>query len=303
MRKIILDTDMGVDCDDAVALGLTLKAENAGLAELIGVTASTTRRGAVATINAICRYYGKTKPVGVAARKIPCDDFNSYAAACADKFGESDIAEPAVKLMRRLLAGSIGKVTLIAIGPLVNIADLLRSEADEYSSLSGEELVENKVDEVYIMGGSFSANNAAVGAKPDFEMAEWNILQDIESAQYVVKTLRRPVVFVPHEAGIFVFTSKEEGDNPVWYAMQKFAENSGEDTSLPIRRFSWDPITCMCALYDLSKWFSLSPNGTVTVTDAGVTEFIEGGNARFLVLRGGEDIYGSLGEYIDFLMK
>ena len=61
MKRILLDTDMGVDCDDAVALALTLKAENAGLAELVGVTASTTRRGAVATVNAICRYYGKSR--------------------------------------------------------------------------------------------------------------------------------------------------------------------------------------------------------------------------------------------------
>ena len=303
MKRIILDTDMGADCDDAVALALILKAENAGLAELIGVTASTTRRGAVATINAICRYYGKIKPVGVSSRKIPCDDQDSYAAACADKFGGSDKAEPAVKLMRRLLAGSTEKVTLIAIGPLVNIADLLRSGADEYSPLSGEKLVEEKVDEVYIMGGSFAANNAAAGAEPDSATSEWNILQDVESAKYVVKTLHRPIVFVPHEAGKYVFTSKGEGDNPVWYAMQKFAEKNGDDMTQPVKRFSWDPITCMCALYDLSKWFSLSPGGKVTVTDAGVTEFTEGGNARFLVLRGGADVYSSLGEYIDSLMK
>lgn len=304
MKRILLDTDMGVDCDDAVALALTLKAENAGLAELVGVTASTTRRGAVATVNAICRYYGKLKPVGVAARKIPCDDLNAYASVCADKFGESDTAEPAVKLMRRLLAGSNGKVTLVAIGPLLNVADLLRSGADEYSPLSGEELVEEKVDEVFIMGGSFAANNAAAGGKSVSVCAEWNIVQDVESAQYVVKTLRRPVVFVPHEAGEFVFTRKGEGDNPVWYAMQKFAEHNGDDMSRPVRRYSWDPITCMSVVYDLSRWFALSPYGKVTVTDEGVTEFAEGeGNARFLMLRGGADVYASLGEYIDELMK
>ena len=60
----------------------------------------------------------------------------------------------------------------------------------------------------------------------------------------------------------------------------------------------------MSVVYDLSRWFALSPYGKVTVTDEGVTEFTEGeGNARFLMLRGGADVYASLGEYIDELMK
>lgn len=304
MKRILLDTDIGVDCDDAVALGLTLKAENAGLAELIGVTASTTREGAVSTINAICRYYGKKKPVGVAETRLPCDELNAYAAAVAEKYGDSDVAGPAVPLMRKLLARSDGKVTIIAIGPLVNLAALMASGSDEYSPLTGEELIEEKVDKVFIMGGSFAANNAAAGRKSVSVAAEWNIVQDVESARYVVKTLRRPVVFVPHEAGEFVFTRKGEGDNPVWYAMQKFAEHNGDDMSRPVRRYSWDPITCMSVVYDLSKWFALSPYGKVTVTESGVTEFTEGeGNARFLMLRGGADVYVSLGEYIDELMK
>lgn len=298
MKRIILDTDIGVDCDDAVALALMLKAEIAGKVDLLGVTASTTRRGAVATINAICRYYGKNKPVGVAERKIPCDDMNAYAAACESAYGESDQAGSAVKLMRKLLAGSPEKVTLVAIGPLVNVADLLRSEADEYSSLCGARLVEEKVEEVVIMGGCFAVNRCEVNP-------EWNILQDIPSAQYVVQNLRRPVVYSPHEVGGLVFTHKGDGDNPVWYAMQTFAENNGDDLTQPIKRQSWDPITCMYTFCDLSEWLALSDPGTVTVTDSGITEFRGGdGNARVLMLKGNDpENYVTLGEYIDNLMQ
>ena len=54
MKKFILDTDMGVDCDDAVALALLINYKKAGACDILGVTASSTREGATATIRTIC---------------------------------------------------------------------------------------------------------------------------------------------------------------------------------------------------------------------------------------------------------
>lgn len=53
MKKFILDTDMGVDCDDAVALALLINYKKAGACDILGVTASSTREGATATIRTI----------------------------------------------------------------------------------------------------------------------------------------------------------------------------------------------------------------------------------------------------------
>ena len=46
VKKIILDTDMGVDCDDAVALAILLNKHIAGEIEIGCITASSTREGA-----------------------------------------------------------------------------------------------------------------------------------------------------------------------------------------------------------------------------------------------------------------
>ena len=52
-KKIILDTDMGVDCDDAAALAILLNKQSIGEIEILCVTASSTREGATGTIRAI----------------------------------------------------------------------------------------------------------------------------------------------------------------------------------------------------------------------------------------------------------
>ena len=203
MKKIIFDTDMGVDCDDAVALGLLVRAEKKKILELIAITASTTREGATGTIKAICDYYGvEEKPIGkLISPVLECDAMNRYAKKCKDKYGTVDSKESAVKVLRKALAETDSKVTIIAVGPLTNIAQLLQSKADEFSSLDGKALVQQKAEKLLIMGGSFPFNNDAIGKKSGEKMSEWNILQDVGSATYVAANLPIESGWVPWEAG------------------------------------------------------------------------------------------------------
>lgn len=300
---IILDTDLGADCDDAVALALLLKAEKAGKCRLKAITASTAREGATATAEAICGYYGFHKPTAHLTQPLDCDKTDCYARAVMEKFGTSDTDEEAVNLLRKTLAESEGRLTFIAIGPLTNVAALLKSPPDGYSPLSGAELFKQKVDKIYVMGGNFRENNAAMGYDKDYRIPEWNIFQDVEAAKYVFDNLTTEAVLIPHEAGINVYTEMgEDGDNPVWYSMAQFALNAGitfDDGKF--RRHSWDPITCLMAVDDLSRWFGLSPLGKITVDGEGFTHFTEGkGNSRFLTVKGD---FVALGQYIDALMK
>lgn len=301
MLDIILDTDLGIDCDDAVALALLLKAEKAGKCKIKAITASTAREGATATADAICKFYGLTKPLAKLREPLACDATNNYARAVMQKYGTSDVAIDATELLRKTLAEADSPVALIAIGPLTNIANLLKTDPDGYSPLGGVELVKSKVKKLYIMGGCFKENNAAAGHKADFKMPEWNILQDIKSAQYVFNHLPVETLLVPHEAGLRVFTDMGEGDSPVWYSMEQFALNSDEPYGGgKIRRHSWDPITCLAAIDDLSPWFGLSPEGRIAVDDGGYTELIKGeGKCRFFTVKGGFD---TLGAYINQLM-
>ena len=74
MKKILLDTDMGADCDDAGALALLHIAERANLCSLIAVTVCTVNPYAAGAVDAINGYYGKRVPIGQTAVPPPQED-------------------------------------------------------------------------------------------------------------------------------------------------------------------------------------------------------------------------------------
>ena len=263
---------MGVDCDDAAALAILLNAQKNGACKIEAITASSTREGATATVKVICDYYGESIPLGaMALPAIPCDSMNNYSLAVKNKYNEKDITVDAVRLMREKLAQSEDKMMIIAVGPLTNIARLLRSEPDDIVEKSGIELVKEKVDACYVMGGSFEQNkNMYANIHP-----EWNIVQDIRSAQIVTETMPIPMYFCPFEAGINVFTVMGKDDNPVWYCMYKYAENNKHPYEDGFLRPSWDPITVLCAIDDISEYFDLSQKGFICVKENGETIFKE----------------------------
>ena len=278
-KQIIFYTDIGMDCDDAAALGILLNAHKRGECEILAITASTGRDGATATVNAICDYYGVNGiPVGRMKRMLQCDGVNNYARAVMEKYGTEDVETDAVPLLRKTLAEAAGKVSVIAVGPLSNLEELLKSKADEFSPLCGAELVKQKVDKLYVMIGSFPQN---FGGK---RFREWNLLQDVPAARYVIENWGTKKVYLPHEIGAAVFTEMGQNENPVWYSMKNFAIANGVDISNGYRRESWDPVTCMIALNENNPLFSYSPEGTVTVDGDCVTLFEEktGGLDKYL---------------------
>lgn len=289
MKKVILDTDIGVDCDDAAAIALLLEMESKGACRLECVTTSTTREGAAEAVRAILDYYGVCREIGkMTAPVLPCDATNAYAKAMKDRYGCEVPPIDSVSLLRRQLDRAEDKIRLIAIGPLSNMAGLLKSEGDAISALSGRELVNDKVDCLYIMGGSFSQNYPEEHGKGEGALREWNIVQDIASAQYVSENCPCSMVFCPHEAGSRVFTHMRTGNNPVWYAMDSFARYMDYATESGFQRESWDPVTCLAALEDPEPYFSLSDPGTVSVACDGETvhRVNSFGKTRFLRVKG-----------------
>lgn len=304
MKRIILDTDIGIDCDDAAAIGLLLQLEEEGKCFLEGITTCTTREGAVEAVRAIVEYYGKDKEIGYMREPgILCDKENVYAKALKERYECRGNAEDAVEMMRRRLSRAKEKITLIAIGPLSNMERLLKSGGDIYSDLNGQELLREKADCLYIMGGSFKENYSPEGMINEKEVVrEWNILQDIEAARHVIEECTCPVVLCPFEAGIYVKTEMRTGENPVWYAMKSFADYEKCGTENGFTRESWDPVTCLAALEDCSPYFDLSDEGRITVSEDGETVFHkeEGGMARFLIVKGN---YEMLSQRINSLLR
>ncbi len=289
MKKIILDTDIGIDCDDAAALALLLNYQKEGKCEILAITASTAREGAVSAIKCICEYYGATHiPVGrMSAPALECDKKNIYARALMERYGDREKVGDGVELIRSKLAKSEEKVTLISIGPLSNIAKLLLSEGDGYSPLTGEALVKEKVDCLYLMGGAFEENYDGVVVPKREIFAEWNIVQDIPSARIVAERFPCEMVYCPFEAGFRVYTYIGEADNPVGYSMVQFAEQAeGKIGGEGFRRMSWDPITCMVGVEGVIDFYTLSKNGRIAIDEKGVTTFSTNGKGhRYLRLK------------------
>lgn len=149
MEKILLDTDIGGDIDDAVCLAYLLKEPDCDLLGITTVCGEPEKRAAVA--DAICRAAGKTVPI-VAGLDTPLQAIPVYptpdgAAALKHWPHGSYQAADAPAFLYEKLQQSPGDITLIGIGCMTNIAVLLRDYPDAATLLKG----------LYVMNGYFGS--------------------------------------------------------------------------------------------------------------------------------------------------
>ena len=294
MKKIVFDTDIGGDCDDAGALAIIHRAEQRGLAKLLALTVSTRDPWAPACADAINKYYGHEVPIGL-CRRAPAGDptmaefLERYGKHIAETFpckyapkpvectmcGSAEQPEDAVLLLRRTLAWNKGsKITLVVVGSCVNLAALLESEADDISSLDGVSLVSESVDKVVLMGGFFAENEGG-----DI-MAEYNIKTDISGARVVFGKCPVPIAVSHFDVGLRVMsgsaliTNELELGNP---AAESYRFHVGG------KRHSWDPIAAFYAVYGCEDVFTDTRCGRISVDESGVTRLIPiEGNHRLI---------------------
>ncbi len=153
-RAVILDTDIGPDCDDVGAVvTLLYYAKEYGF-PILGICNCTSNRAGTGAVDAICRWCGTaTPPLGQWSHPGFMDDpaCHRYNDAVAEKFSPAYRdgtlkVEDETAFYRRLLAGAEDDgVIIVTIGMFNCLAALLRSGPDEYSSLAGPELVKRKV--------------------------------------------------------------------------------------------------------------------------------------------------------------
>lgn len=281
MKKLIIDTDLGGDCDDAGALAIAHICQSRGECEILAITHTTSSPYGPACIDAINTYYHHEDiPLGVYQGPSFCTgenyerfDKDLVRTFPSPRYADRNAAMEAVSLLRKTLASAPdGSVTLALIGPLRNGAALLKSPADSFSPLSGVELVKKKVSEVVLMGGDFA----------NLKHAEYNIAADVLSAASFIEALPCPVVFLPYGCGRLVktgqaFFKKEEKDNPVAFAYTHFT---------PRPRPSWDPLTVLYAIEGAQDVFALSEFGNVVFDQRGHSFFTASskGQARYLKL-------------------
>ena len=150
--KAILDVDMSTDVDDLSAIRIMENLNSCGAQRLMAVVTSVTDGSdAVAGLLSADGYY--QIPVGISSVNNP-DPGSPYWDYLK---GESSANQQmdAVKLYRKILAESDTRVSIVTTGFLTNIEALIKSSPDEYSSLTGSQLIAYKVRAIHITGGSF----------------------------------------------------------------------------------------------------------------------------------------------------
>jgi purine nucleosidase len=171
-EKIIIDTDIGDDVDDAFAVALALRSPEL---EILGI--STTFGDTEGRARILDRLLGEAgRPDITVAAGIPTQINNPMTQrnyAEGGHFGKASHAK-AVDFILEQIRRYPGKITLVAIGPLVNIGALIDRDLETF----------RKLRRVVLMGGSIQRGYGDLGySKPHGPEAEWNIKNDIRSAQ------------------------------------------------------------------------------------------------------------------------
>jgi purine nucleosidase len=171
-EKVIIDTDIGDDVDDAFALALAVKSPEL---EILGVT--TTFGDTEVRAQIVDRFLSEVGRAEIpvmagkpTAMKNPMSQRRYAEGGRFSKSSHGDAADFILDQIRK----HPGEVTLIGIGPLMNVGAAIDRDAATF----------RKLKRVVIMGGAVRRGYGDYGYNEHVPPSpEWNILNDIASAQ------------------------------------------------------------------------------------------------------------------------
>jgi inosine-uridine nucleoside N-ribohydrolase len=266
-EKIIFDTDMGPDYDDVGAIAILHALADLGECEILATLASDGHPSIAPTIEMFNRYYGKGGiPVGIpdngVANFTASNNWNdSLLVRFAPDLKSKTDYPKASEIYRKVLASQPDKsVTIVTVGFTTNLAELLKTGNDDYSPLSGVELVKKKVKKWVAMAGRFP------------EGREFNVFIDSVSSSYVLERWPTPILFSGFEIGERIFTGskvaeKNDQNNLVSWA---YKYNLATYENKPVKnRMSWDQTAVLCAIRDPERYFYVCGPGKIIVNPSG----------------------------------
>ena len=298
--RLIVETDMGNDIDDALAFDLIYKAMDDGRIDLLAIGNHKESATATDYIDLLNTWYGypdiplarSTTPV----RNEEAPDYTAAVCAMTDSTGAPAFArsktpqqiEQPVVLYRRILAAQPDhSVTVLSLGFATELAKLLDSPADSLSPLPGRELVARKVKQLSIMAGSY-------GEK---QRAEYNVVNDIPAMRKLFAEWETPIVQNPFELGKQIMYPGSVIENGFgWTALHPVVEGYRHYLQMPYDRATWDLLSVVWLLRpDL---FTVSEPGRITVDEAGFTHFTPEASGRHRRLTATAEQAAQLREYI-----
>lgn len=175
MTKVLLDTDIGTDVDDAVCLAYLLAHPDCELLGITIVTGEAEKRASLASV--LCHVAGKDIPIYPGAEDPIRGEQRQRIAQQAITLPhwphQRDFPKgQAVDFLAQTIRAHPGEVILLTVGPLTNVG-LLFSAHPRIAALLGG---------LVMMGGNFDETG------PEAKRIEWNVAGDPLAAEIVYGT-------------------------------------------------------------------------------------------------------------------
>jgi len=197
-EKIIIDTDIGTDIDDAFAVALALQSPEVRILGLSTVSGDTTARAKI--LDQMLGVSGH-KDIPVAAG-TPTPLLSSPVGTSSaplyigrqSRFGEKGaFAKPthpsAVAFILEQIQRFPGQITLVTIGPLTNVGAMIDKDPQTFRRLR----------RVVMMGGSVRAGYGFPGDVANGPTTEYNIVADIPAAKKLFQS-GVPIYVIPTDS-------------------------------------------------------------------------------------------------------
>jgi inosine-uridine nucleoside N-ribohydrolase len=269
--KIIFDTDLGPDYDDVGALAFLHAMADSGKVEILATVASNKHELVAPSIDVINTYFGrnelpvgapKTEGVNLGSNQHWADSLVEYYP---HQIKSTSVVADAVDIYRKILNDQPDKsVTIITVGFLTNLNNLLKSNPDNISPLTGKELVTRKVKSLVSMAGWFPQGR------------EFNIYMDSTASKFVYENWPGEIIFTGYEIGSKIHTglrliNSDIKNSPVKDVFRISIPLSEEDRE---GRMSWDETAVLIGVYGTGGFFDtvrgqiiVNPDGSNTWED------------------------------------
>jgi pyrimidine-specific ribonucleoside hydrolase len=254
---IIFDTDFGPDYDDVGAITLLHAFADNNECEILATVASNSHKRIGSLLQIFNAYFNRPNlTIGVVKGKsVNLGASQKWDSILVERYPSkiksNDEVEDATKVYRRILASQPdNSVTIVTVGFLTNMANLYNSVPDNFSKLSGKELIKKKVKKLVCMAGRFDNE---IG-----KYKEFNVVLDAASSKIAFDNWPTSIIFTGFEiglklpTGIPLINNSSIVNSPVKDA---FAISIPKDIGDKNGRWSWDQTAVLIAVRGYEKYY------------------------------------------------
>ena len=279
--SIIFDSDIGPDYDDTGAITILHAMADNGEAKILATVASNQYEGIASVLNIFNTHFNRPGiPIGVPKGKaVNMKDTQHWTDTIRmnypHKIKFNNEVPDAVEVYRKVLAAQPDhSVTIVTVGFLTNLANLLKTTSDSYSPLSGKALIKKKIKLLVSMAGIYPSGK------------EFNIIEDVTSSKEALENWPTPVIFSGFEIGVKIKTglpmvnNNEIHNSPAKDVFKICLPMSPQDAD---GRMSWDETAVLVAVRGYQPYYTLH-QGKIKVADDGIDSWDENGKGQFYLV-------------------